>query len=284
MTPTLTGADPAGQIFLSHRNRAVGVHTRRVRTFTKRNLAAPPGFFACEAAGLHWLSDAHSARCAEVVAHDDTSLTLVRLESVAPTEGAARAFGAALAKTHDAEARSWGAAPDGWHGHGLFGPLRHPLPMTFADHDSWGQFYAEERLRPMLGLARKALGADASSDIESAITRCRAGDFDDEDVPVRLHGDLWNGNIVWTEQGAVLIDPASYGGHRETDIAMLHLFGCPFLEAIVDGYQRVHPLLPGWRERIRMRQLYPLLAHVAIFGSGYAHQAHVAARKALTLG
>ena len=33
---------------------------------------------------------------------------------------------------------------------------------------------------------------------------------------------------MWTAEGAVLIDPAAHGGHRETDLAMLALFGCPF--------------------------------------------------------
>jgi fructosamine-3-kinase len=259
------------------------LHTHQVQTFSKRNLAAPPGFFACEAAGLHWLSEAHGAPCAEVVAQDDTSLTLVRLESAPPTEDAARAFGKALATTHDAGARAWGAAPDGWDGPGFFGPLQHPLPMTFGLHDSWGRFYADERLTPMLDLARAALRSEAIVDIEAVIARCGAGDYDDDDDPARLHGDLWNGNVIWTTKSAVLIDPACYGGHRETDLAMLHLFGCPHLDAIVDGYQREHPLRAGWRERIRMRQLYPLLAHVAMFGSGYAHQTHEAARKALAL-
>ena len=32
---------------------------------------------------------------------------------------------------------------------------------------------------------------------------------------------------MWTPDGVVLIDPAAHGGHRETDLAMLALFGCP---------------------------------------------------------
>ena len=55
--------------------------------------------------------------------------------------------------------------------------------------------------------------------------RCAAGDFDDDDPPARLHGDLWSGNVMWTPTGAVLIDLAAHGGHRETDLAMLALFG-----------------------------------------------------------
>ncbi len=254
-----------------------------MQTFTKRNPAVPPGFFACEAAGLQWLSRANGARCAEVVGYDDTSLTLARLEPAAPTEDAALAFGRALATTHDAGARGWGAAPDTWTGPGFFGPLQQPLPMTFGCYDSWGRFYADERLTPMLELARPALSSAAVAAIEEVVRRCRAGDHDDDDAPARLHGDLWSGNIVWTAGGAVLIDPAGHGGHREADLAMLHLFGCPFLATIIEGYQREHSLLPGWRERLPMHQLFPLLAHVVLFGGGYADQTHAAAQRTLAL-
>jgi fructosamine-3-kinase len=252
-----------------------------VQTHVKRNPSAPPDFFACEAAGLQWLSDAGGAACVEVVAHDATSLTLRRLETVAPSAGAAREFGAALARTHDAGADGWGAPPRGWRGRGYFGPLSHPLPMTFADHDSWGRFYADERLTPMLDLARPTLDPVVIGAVEEVIGRCREGEFDDDDVPARLHGDLWSGNLMWTPGGVVLIDPAAHGGHRETDIAMLHLFGCPHLDAVMAGYEERRPLNPGWRQRIPLHQLYPLLAHVVLFGAGYAQQTHEAASRAL---
>ena len=69
------------------------------------------------------------------------------------------------------------------------------------------------------------------------MARCEDGDFDDDDPPARLHGDLWSGNVMWTPGGVVLIDPAAHGGHRETDLAMLALFGCPLFEAVIEGYQ-----------------------------------------------
>ena len=62
---------------------------------------------------------------------------------------------------------------------------------------------------------------------------------------------------------------------------MLALFGCPCLVAVLEGYQEVHPLRAGWRERIGLHQLYPLLAHVVLFGGGYAGQVEAAAGSAL---
>ena len=47
--------------------------------FVKRSAGAPRSFFACEAAGLQWLSAADGGvPCAGVIAYDDTSLTLER--------------------------------------------------------------------------------------------------------------------------------------------------------------------------------------------------------------
>ena len=252
--------------------------------FVKQRTGAPAGFFVWEAAGLQWLSAVEGGvPCAQVVSVDDASLTLRRLQSVSPTPEAARTFGGRLAVTHDAGALAFGAGPDGWDGPGFFGPLSQPLPMSLRRHRRWGEFYAEERLGPMAELAAPRLDAATRDAVESVAARCRAGDFDDDDRPARLHGDLWSGNVMWTPDGVVLIDPAAHAGHRETDLAMLALFGCPHYDAVVDGYQRVRPLRASWRDRTGLHQLFPLLAHVVLFGGGYARQTHACARVALTI-
>ncbi|MGE2835313.1 fructosamine kinase family protein [Mycobacterium sp. SMC-4] len=251
--------------------------------FVKRSAAAPRGFFACEAAGLRWLSSADGGvPCAQVLAVDDHALTLERLTSVAPTVAAAREFGVRLARTHAAGADGFGAPPTGWTGPmGFFGPLEQPLPMSYTHETSWGRFYAEHRILPMLEHAAPRLDPATAQTVHEVANRCSAGDFDDDDVACRLHGDLWSGNVMWTAGGVVLIDPAAHGGHRETDLAMLALFGCPHLDAVLAGYQSEHPLRPGWRDRIGVHQLYPLLAHVALFGAGYVGATRSAALGAL---
>jgi len=249
-----------------------------VTDFVKRNPAAPTGFFGWEAAGLQWLADVEGGvPCAQVVSFDATSLTLRRLDSATPGPEAAFEFGSRLAVTHDAGAAGFGAGPDGYDGPGFFGPLSQPLPMSLRPRRRWGEFYADERLTPMAELAGARLDAATRAAVDSVASRCRAGDFDDDDPPARLHGDLWSGNLMWTRNGVVLIDPAAHGGHRETDLAMLELFGCPHYNAVLTGYQRVRSLRPGWRKRIGLHQLFPLLAHVVLFGGGYAHQVHLAA-------
>src|SRR4051794_31635405 len=114
----------------------------------------------------------------------------------------------------------------------------------------------------MVELAAARLDAETRLAVGAGVARCHARDFGDDDQPSRLHGDLWSGNVMWTPDGVVLIDPAAYGGHRETDLAMLALFGCPHYEAVIEGYESVQSLGAGWRNRVGLHQLFPLLAHV----------------------
>jgi fructosamine-3-kinase len=86
---------------------------------------------------------------------------------------------------------------------------------------------------------------------------------------------LWSGGRGW------LIDPAAHGGHRESDLAMLALFGAPHLERILSAYDEAYPLADGWRSRVPLHQIHPLLVHVCLFGGAYIGQLRAAARAAL---
>jgi fructosamine-3-kinase len=198
-------------------------------------------------------------------------LDLVRLVPASPTPEAAVDLGRALASTHDAGATAYGSGPEGWLGDGFFGPLEAPLPMPLGEWDSWGAFYAQARLAPLVRRCRDArlLDEHESRLLDRVAARLGAGELDTDDHPARLHGDLWSGNVLWTQEGAVLIDPAAHGGHRETDLALLALFGAPHLDRIVAGYVDAHPLADGWQDRVGLHELHCLLVHGAVYGHGY---------------
>lgn len=249
------------------------------RTFTKTNFKAPPGFYAVEAAGLAWLGAAgtSAADVVEVLQFGDTWITLKRLTPASPTRPAAAAFGRALAATHAAGARAFGQGPDGWTEDGFIGRQA----LTLRPVPTWGRFYAEQRLLPYATSAheRGNLSSAGLSSVHRVCGRLHAGDYDDGREPARIHGDLWTGNVFFSAQGVVLIDPAAHGGHRLTDLAMLQLFGAPHLATITAAYAEAAELEPDWAELVGLHQLHPLLVHAASHGPSYGEAAAAAARR-----
>jgi len=242
---------------------------------------APAGFFAAEAAGLRWLAAADGVRIVRVVDAGKERIVLERVVETGPTPEAAEAFGAALAATHDAGAPAFGSPPPGWEGDIFIGRRSQPARATVT----WGAFYAAQRVEPFLpvALAAGSLSASGAEVVARACALIAAGAFDDDEPPARLHGDLWTGNVLWASDGAVLIDPAAHGGHRETDLAMLALFGCPFLDRVLAGYDRAHPLRAGWRDRVPVHQLHPLAVHAAGHGPSYGRALVDAAERTVAL-
>lgn len=248
-------------------------------SFTKERADAPAGFFEAEAAGLAWLASAGGVATAQVLRVAPGVIEIEHIDEVVPSSAAARRFGAQLARTHSAGADSFGSPPEGYAGPMFIG--RRPLPA--ADEEQWGVFYARDRILPYLEIAERVgnISVAGASAVREACALIASGDLDDDEPPSRLHGDLWNGNVLWSEGGVVLIDPAAHGGHRETDLAMLALFGCAHLDEILEGYERVYPLRAGWEDRVALHQLHPLAVHAAGHGPGYGLALQRAAEQVL---
>lgn len=245
-----------------------------MHAFVKTRADAPSGFFAAEAAGLKWLAEPEVVPVVGVIEHDANSLRLDRVEETAPDANSAFAFGRQLALLHDSGAPSFGWAPaePAW-----FGPLESPFEVEVASCSSFTEFWVETRLEPMAADISDQLSKDQQETITSAIRAIASGAFEGisgagREKPARVHGDLWAGNLMWTPAGCTLIDPSAHGGHRLEDLAMLALFGTPFLEEVFAGYEAVHPMPSGWEKDLPVHNFFALLAHVKLFGAGFLGQ------------
>jgi fructosamine-3-kinase len=233
--------------------------------FAKTHPTAPPHFFTTEAAGLRWLADARAVAVPEVLAvRDEPSPNLLVLQWIdedrrAGTTHGEERLGHQLAALHRAGAATFGR--EDRRTTGSRGLPNEPCA-------TWDEFYATQRLLPLARLARGVLSPAAIAGLEAVAGRLdRFGAADEP--PARLHGDLWAGNRVVDRSGASwLIDPAAHGGHREFDLAMMRLFG-GFGEECFAAYDEEHPLAAGWRDRVALHQIAPLVVHAVKFGGGY---------------
>lgn len=264
--------------------------------FVKTRADAARGEFAAEAAGLEWLAQAGALRTPAVLDVDDGYLAL---EWIAPgrlDEAGEQELGRGLALMHAAGAPRFGrfaeapggteqgdvseqsarrnTAPDldaAWLG---------SLRVSNEPTEDWPAFYADRRLRPLVALARDrgAVGHAAIAAVERICEQIGdlAGPFE---PPARLHGDLWSGNVHADADGRPwLIDPSMFGGHREVDLAMLALFG-GLSATVLESYEDAMPLADGWRDRVGLYQLLPLLVHAILFGGSYGESVERTARR-----
>jgi fructosamine-3-kinase len=244
------------------------------------------GVFEAEARGLRWLADAEAVPVPDVLGQDATAIAVSWLPAEAPGAAAAERFGRDLARLHLAGSAGFGAPWPGFIASLPLGSGAGNREDNGGDAgDSWPQWYGRERLLPYArrGMDAGTLHAPDLRLIE--LVASRAGVLaGPPEPPSRLHGDCWSGNLLWSGGRGWLIDPAAHGGHRESDLAMLALFGAPYLDRIVAGYQEVAPLADGWQARVPLHQLHPLLVHVCLFGAAYRDAALGAARSALAGG
>jgi len=240
----------------------------------KRRADAPPDFFEAEAAGLRWLAEAipyGGPNVPAVRAVSRHEIEIERIETAPWTSQADETFGRALAALHRLGAASFGAPADGYIG---------PLPLDNAPSDDWPEFYVERRLEPFLRQAidQGSMPEFTAPTFERLFGRIReiAGP---PEAPARIHGDLWRGNVLADRHGTTwVIDPAAHGGHRETDLAMMRLFG-GFGSRCYAAYAEAAPLAPGHEDRVALHQIHPLLVHAVLFGGGYGADALRAARQ-----
>ncbi len=250
--------------------KAWRVGTTAGPVFAKTLAHAPAGFFATEAAGLAWLTAPGVVPVPRVLGHGPDILVLDWVPPGGGGRAADIAFGRGLARVHAAGADGFGAVPPRGATAGFLARL------GVSDHpvDSWVDFFVHQRVEPLAAEAdrRGVLPEGTLTRLDRLGGRLLAGDGSltgPPEPPARLHGDLWAGNVIRSVDGRVwLIDPAAHGGHRESDLAMMRLFG-GFDESVFDAYAELVPLADGWVDRVPLHQLPPLLVHACLFGGAY---------------
>jgi fructosamine-3-kinase len=258
-----------GDVAAAHRMALADGRT----VFAKTHASPPAGFFTTEAAGLAWLGAAGAVAVPKVLAVSDdppARLVLGWIDTGPRTASTEADLGRALAALHRAGAPCFGREDRRTTG---------SLGLPNVPTDSWATFAAECRFLPLARLARdrRALPDAVVADLDLAGRLDRLGVPDGP--PARLHGDLWAGNrLVGVDGRSWLIDPAAHGGHREFDLAMMRLFG-GFGADCFAAYDEAWPLEPGWRDRVAVHQIAPLVVHAIKFGGAYVGAATDAIRR-----
>lgn len=229
----------------------------------KRMRDAPGGVFEAEAAGLALLKEA-GVQVPEVHFVGSSGIVMSYIE---PADPDWQDLAEQVARLHQHSASSHGTDEETF-----LGPWRTP-----ASRGAWSDVFVDKRLRALLRETRQTLGPAVSERVEQALDEIEVP----TEGPVRIHGDLWSGNVVHGRFGAVLIDPCVLDGERAVDLAMMQLFG-GFPNEFWEVYEAVLPIPPEVARGLAFHRLYFLLAHVLFFGTSYVGEVDRTARAALT--
>jgi len=134
--------------------------------------------------------------------------------------------------------------------------------------NSWSNFYATKRLNPIFELANSQnnMGPDINDKIYFIIKNIK-NFIPDKPPALLLHGDMWDGNILFNNYKFVgFIDPGSFFGHNEMEIAYLRWFKPKFIDSdFLEKYNDYIPLEKNYLEYEFIYQLYYALCNVALW-------------------
>lgn len=181
--------------------------------------------------------------------------------------GSWQEMGRQLAAMHQATPPQGSEGKFGWNRNNTIGST----PQINNWTDDWAKFFTEYRLGYQFRLAGRKGGHFPGQDQLLAVVPKL---LNHQPQPSLVHGDLWGGNAAVTKSGEpVILDPATYVGDREVDLAMTELFG-GFPAAFYRGYNEVWPLDQGYKQRKTLYNLYHIINHFNLFGGGYGSQAN----------
>jgi fructosamine-3-kinase len=226
----------------------------------------PKGFFKSEQLNLKELNQCPSIRTPQVFLSGDDFILMEWIERKRSiTDENYKDAGRCLFQLHQIQEEHFGFPEDNFIG---------LLPQCNTQHRTWAEFWIKERLEPQAKLAKSKLDKKTAQEFRHLFKKLPSY-FEDKDFikPSLLHGDLWGGNHLFDQKNHFcLIDPATYYGHCEVDLAFATCFGS-YPRVFFDAYfERVNDaqIQKGfWRERLYIYQLYLWLIHLNLFGQSY---------------
>jgi protein-ribulosamine 3-kinase len=245
-----------------------------IKLFLKINSVTKfPALFEKEKNGLELLDKQKIIHVPSIIAYqeiDNSQILLLEwIEEGIRTEQFWKRFGEQLAALHR---QTW-SDKNGWTKFGLSEDnYIGSLPQYNNEQKSWIEFFIHYRLNPQIkiGGEKHLLQTKHLTLFENLFTRLP--EIFNNEQSALLHGDLWSGNFMCNQNSEpVLIDPAVYFGHRSIDLAMTTLFG-GFDKLFYESYHYHFPFPGNYREQWDICNLYPLLIHLNLFGSGYLRQ------------
>jgi len=235
--------------------------------FVKINQVSSLDNFHCEITGLTTIDNTNTIRVPKVIcAGSFENYSFLVLESIQlMNRGLIDNFALALADLHKKQNSQFGFSENNYIG--ATKQINSPMP-------DWIEFFLQNRIGYQLDLLESKYDIRPLRKLENEL-RIRIGDLFKNHTPAAslLHGDLWQGNYSFDEQGApVIYDPACYYGDHEADLAMLELFGNPG-RRFFDVYRQHYPIDQGYQQRKMLYNLYHILNHANLFGTSYLGQA-----------
>ena len=106
------------------------------------------------------------------------------------------------------------------------------LKQINSKSKNWKEFYTDKRLSYIFDLVNKNKPMDKSINTKIDLLIKKMDNFIPANPrPSLLHGDLWEGNILFKNKKFVgFIDPGSFYGHNELEISYLRWFNPKFIE------------------------------------------------------
>lgn len=250
-------------------NETFRIHIDKQQFFCKINSASKfPHLFEKEKRGLQLIARQNNIRTPDVVdcleSGDHQILLLQWISEGQRGERFWEIFGEQLAALHHVSNESFGLNEDNYMG---------SVPQFNQPTDNWIDFFIQQRLQPLIDkcISQKLISAKHQSQFEKLYKQLPSI-FDENQKPALVHGDLWSGNFMCNQDSEpVLIDTAVYFGHPSIDLGMTTLFG-GFRPAFYEAYNYHSPFASNYKEQWQVCNLYPLLIHLLLFGTGYLSQ------------